>query len=351
MMAKDLAGRGLGAVAVLALLGLSLAGCTEFTESLDSANETMSDADGAPASSAEQNTLAESAVLDALYNEGLELQRNGSPEDAIQRFREAAERGHGPAAFELGEAYNEGRGVDQDLNAGAKWINAAAARGERRAQYTLGAAYYNGNNVEQDYVRAATYLTDAANQDYAPAQYLLAECYANGRGVIRNLAWAARWYGKAADQGYADGALSYGVMQATGLGIPTDMASGYAWLSVAEQVGHASAKDVRAAIANKMSPAELERGKAQASKFQPRKETIFADKPTVVYVQHSLNRLGFNAGVVDGLMGPRTRSAIAAYLKSVGAGVGEDAEAGEATGASITPDLVQRLFESQQNTA
>ncbi|WP_299616608.1 hypothetical protein [Pelagibius sp.] len=350
-MMKFVAGRGLGAAAVLVLLGLSFAGCTEVTDSLDSANETMSDAEGMPASSAEQDALADSELLDALYNEGLELQQNGSQEDAIQRFREAAERGHGPAAFELGEAYNEGRGVDQDLNAGAKWINAAAARGERRAQYTVGAAYYNGNNVEQDYVRAATYLADAANQDYAPAQYLLAECYANGRGVTRNLAWAARWYGKAADQGYADGAFSYGVMQAAGLGIPTDMARGYAWLSVADQVGHASAKDVRAAIANKMSPAELERGKTQASKFQPRKERVFADKPTVMYVQHSLNQLGFNAGVVDGLMGPRTRNAIAAYLKSVGAAVSDDAGAGETTEVSITPDLVQRLFESQQNTA
>lgn len=348
---KDLAERGLGAAAVLALLGLSLAGCTEFTESLDSANDTMSDADGMPASSTEQNALADAALLDALYDEGLELQRSGSPEDAIQRFREAAERGHGPAAFELGEAYNEGRGVDQDLNAGAKWINAAAARGERRAQYSVGAAYYNGNNVEQDYVRAANYLTDAAKQDYAPAQYLLAECYVNGRGVTRNLAWAARWYGKAAEQGDADGAFSYGVMQAAGLGIPTDMARGYAWLSVADKVGHASADDVRAAIADKMSPAELERGKTQASKFQPRKETVFADKPTVMYVQHSLNRLGFNAGSVDGLMGPRTRSAIAAYLKSAGAAVTEDAEAGENAEVSITPGLVQRLFESQQNTA
>ena len=70
-----------------------------------------------------------------------------------------------------------------------------------------------------------------------------------------------------------------------------------------------------------------------------------------MYVQHSLNQLGFNAGSVDGLMGPRTRSAIAAYLKSVGAPVSDDADAGETTEVSITPELVQRLFESQQNTA
>jgi peptidoglycan hydrolase-like protein with peptidoglycan-binding domain len=61
-----------------------------------------------------------------------------------------------------------------------------------------------------------------------------------------------------------------------------------------------------------------------------------------MYVQHSLNQLGFNAGTVDGLMGPRTRNAIKAYLSSVGDSSGGD---------SVTPALVQRLFEGQQPTA
>jgi hypothetical protein len=44
---------------------------------------------------------------------------------------------------------------------------------------------------------------------------------------------------------------------------------------------------------------------------------------------------------VDGLPGPRTRSAIGAYLSSVGA----------EGGADITPELVQKLFEGQQAAA
>jgi peptidoglycan hydrolase-like protein with peptidoglycan-binding domain len=61
-----------------------------------------------------------------------------------------------------------------------------------------------------------------------------------------------------------------------------------------------------------------------------------------MYVQHSLNRLGFNAGPVDGLVGPRTRSAVSAYLTSLGASGGAE---------GITPALIQRLFEGQQSAA
>lgn len=344
MISDRRARRGLGRSLGIALTACLIASCSDVKDTLEGANEGLTEAlndDGGPPPSAEQGALIDSVALDAIYDEGLRLRENGSPDEAFKRFREAAERGHGPAAYELGEAYNEGLGVDQDLNAGAKWINAAATRGEPRAQYVVGSAYYNGNSVEQDFVRAANYLTESAKQAYAPAQFLLAECYANGRGVTKNLSWAARWYGKAAAQGHPDGAFSYGVVQAAGLGLPTNLPAGYAWLTVAEQAGHGTAKDIRGAIVNKMTPAQLADGKAQAAAFTISSQVPFADKPTIMFVQHSLNRLGFNAGTVDGLTGPRTRGAIEAYLKSVGAG-GEP---------EITPDLVQRLFESQQNTA
>ena len=343
MMGANSARPGLVPLAALFVVMALLAGCSDVKDTRDGANEGRSsilNADAEPRADGEGNAQIDSMALDAIYDEGVRLRKAGSDDQAFERFREAAEAGHGPAAFELGEAYNEGRGVEQDLDAGAKWINAAATRGEPRAQYRLGAAYYSGNSVARDYARAVDYLTDAADQNYAPAQFLLAECYANGRGVTKNLSWAARWYGKAAEQGYAKGVFSYGVVHAAGLGVPSNLAAGYAWLSVADKLGHGTAKDIRAAIVKDMSPAQLEAGKAQANDFTATGDAPFADKPTTMFVQHSLNRLGFNAGAVDGLSGPRTRSAIGAYLKSVGDG----------GAAEITPELVRRLFESQQNT-
>lgn len=326
----------LSAVAALILLGIGGFACTEVKETLNGADRTLGD--DAP----ELQGLSGAELAEAIYQQGLRLQGEGKDAEAFERFLNAAERGHGAAAYETGEAYNTGQGVDKDLNAGAKWINAAAARGEPRAQYAVGSALYNGAGVEQDYARAVGYLDAAANQNHAGAQYLLGESYANGRGVPKNLAWAARWYGKAAAQGHPDGAFSYGVVHAAGLGLPADLTAGYAWLDIASDRGHSKAGEVRAAIANKMTSAEIEAAKRRVAAFSPTTESDFADRPTVMYVQYSLNRLGFNAGPVDGLMGPRTRGAIGAYLASVG-----DGDAGN----SVTPELLQQLLESQQSAA
>ncbi len=326
----------LSVVAALFLLGIGGFACTEVKDTLDDADQTLSGALGAD--DPEFAGLSGTELAEATYQKGLRLRTEGKNEEAFAYFLDAAERGHGPAAYETGEAYNAGLGVEKDLNAGAKWINAAAARGEPRAQYAVGTALYNGAGVEQDYTRAVRYLGNAASQGHPGAQYLLGECYANGRGVTKNLSWAARWYGKAAAQGHADGAFSYGVVQAAGLGLPKNLVSGYAWLDIASDRGHGKAGEVRAAIANKMTPVQIETAKSRAGAFTPSSDAEFADQPTVMYVQHSLNQLGFNAGPVDGLPGPRTRSAIGAYLSSVGMEGGGD----------ITPELVQKLFEGQQ---
>lgn len=327
------------ALCVLVLAGLA-AGCSDVKEGLEEADKTLSGALSDSDETAQVEGLSGSALADALYQEGLALQREGQDAEAVARFQEAADRGHAGAAYALGEAYNAGRGVVQDATAGARWIDTAAERGEPRAQYVLGAALYDGSGVSQNYTQAAEYLTKAAEQGHADAQFLLGECYANGRGVVKNLPWAARWYGKAAAQGHAEGAFSYGVVQAAGLGVPINLPLGYAWLDVASDRGHTKAGEVRTAIANKMTPQELERGKRRAAAFTPDGSAALADRPTVMYVQHSLNQLGFNAGAVDGLMGPRTRSAIEAYLASIGDSGGP---------AEITPGLLQRLFEGQQS--
>src|SRR3546814_916579 len=154
----------------------------------------------------------------------------------------------------------------------------------------------------------------------------------------KNLNWAARWYGKAAAQGHAEGAFSYGVVQAAGLGLPTNMPLGYAWLDIASDHGHAKAGEVRGAIASKMTPEEIAAGKRQAAAFTPGADAGFADRPTVMFVQQSLNERGFNAGAVDGLMGPRTRSAIQAYLASTGDSGGE---------AAVTPRSDEHTSELQ----
>ena len=62
-----------------------------------------------------------------------------------------------------------------------KWYRLAAEQGNARAQYNLGYAYDNGEGVEQDYVEAVKWFRLAAEQGNADAQYNLGYAYATAR--------------------------------------------------------------------------------------------------------------------------------------------------------------------------
>lgn len=70
------------------------------------------------------------------------------------------------------------------------------------AQYNLGTAYEKGRGVHQDYQQALFWLEQSANQGYVSAQYNLATLYYNGHGVKRNKQTAKIWFEKSAQQGF-----------------------------------------------------------------------------------------------------------------------------------------------------
>lgn len=273
--------------------------------------------------------------IEPVYQQGLALKRDGASDRAAVRFHEAAEAGHAAASYELAEAYWQGDGVARDDKAATKWLTTAADRGEPRAQYLLGAAYYGGLGVEQDDGLALYWLGEAATRGHDRAQFMLAEAFANGRGVEADMAWAARWYGKAARQGHTRAQLVYGLLLAKGRGLPGEPVQGYTWLTIAARNGQADAEPARTGLAQRLSPAERAAAEAEAERFRPNANTRFADPPTVMYVQYRLNRLGFPAGGVDGLMGPQTRNGINAYQRA----------RGHSTDGRLTPDLLIALLQ------
>ncbi len=274
------------------------------------------------------------ADVEAIYREGLALKGEARHQEAADRFYRAASLDHAAAAYEMGLAYNEGRGVTKDLEQGAHWFNVAADGGDVRAQFVVGATLYAEAGGAGDYDRAIEYLMGAANQGHSRAQFVLGEAYANGRGVPMDITWSARWYGKAAAQGHARAQFAIGVFRSTGLGVPKDVAAAYAWLSLAAAGGHEDAANVRDTVARRLAAAVIERADARVAAFRPRRSPAFADEPTVVYVQQALNALGHVVGSADGAVGTRTRTAIADYR----------AKAGLPADGEITPALVERLF-------
>lgn len=175
---------------------------------------------------------------------------------------------------------------------------------------------------------------EAALHGHPRAQFVLGEVYSLGRGVPKNSALAARWYGKAAHQGLPDAQYAYGLLHVRGLGLPINRAEGYNWLLLAARNGHERAEVVRRTIEPNLSPQTTRHAEEWVARFEPTPELPFADRPTVMFVQQTLNTLGYSAGPVDGQPGPRTRGAISQFQEK--AGLARDGE--------ITPDLIDVLI-------
>ena len=101
---------------------------------------------------------------------------NGVPRDdreAAAWYRQAAERGHAAAQFNLGVRHGQGRGVDVSDSLAAWWYRQAADQGHAAAQFNLGIRYAHGDGVPQDLVEAYwwVHLASARTSGAPQARY------------------------------------------------------------------------------------------------------------------------------------------------------------------------------------
>ena len=132
------------------------------------------------------------------YILGNKYYKDGNYAEAVKWYRRAADRGHVYAIHNLGNAYYNGRGVEQNYNEAFKLYRIAADKGYAQAQYFLGNERCNGKKAfHRDYVEAFKWYMKAAEQGHAKAQCNLGNMYQNGLGVEKNYVEAAKWYRKA----------------------------------------------------------------------------------------------------------------------------------------------------------
>jgi len=236
-------------------------------------------------------------------------------------------------AYRQGLVYLNGDGVERDEAKAAGLFVEAADKGSRDAAFQLGLLYQRGAGVPQHDGIALEWFEKAASMGHPEAQLLTGQAYATGRGASRDSAWAARWYGKAADQGLAPAQHLLGMAYARGQGLPRDQVAAYQWLSLAAAQKDANAGRERAAMAKQMTKKELKTANARVRKWHAQPKGGPVDAPTVRFAQVTLGELGFEAGPVDGLFGPRTRQALSAY----------QAKAGIETDGALTAEVVEKL--------
>lgn len=257
------------------------------------------------------------------------------------KLRAAAVAGDPSAAFEIATRYAEGNGVAANLSTAAEWYERAAEGGVAVAQYRLGSLYERGQGVKKDLTKAVNWYQRAADQGNVGAMHNLAVLMSEGIDGQPDAAKALQWFLAAGNYGVKDSEYNLGVIYARGIGTQRDMQESYKWFAVAAAQGDKDATQRRDEVAATLTPDQLAKARAAASAWKAKppiaeanvvnvpmggwdgdgSATVSADdqQALVKKIQALLTEQGYDVGSPDGVAGPKTRDAVKAYQRSIGA--------------------------------
>ena len=202
-----------------------------------------------------------------------ERRKNDVDEKTLSMFRESAEAGHPFACFSLGRFYENGTGVEKDLEKAYEWYRKAAAGGDVNAWLALGKFFdtgtyvdknpkeaamwleraaekghpiamiglgqkcVKGEGVEKDPKRALELFTKAYEQDKRFGSYILGEAIGDGIGCKKDYARAVELFKESHENHFALGTFNYGMMLEMGLGCEKDEEKGFELIKQAADEG------------------------------------------------------------------------------------------------------------------
>lgn len=121
-----------------------------------------------------------------------------------------AEKDNTSALINLANLYEQGQGVERDLEVSVDYLTRAANLNDIRGQFQLGMAYEKGLGVERDLKQAAYWFEQAAKQGDEQSQFNLGVMLATnfGQGLmtssIEQRQQALMWLKKADSEGVED---------------------------------------------------------------------------------------------------------------------------------------------------
>ncbi|MGL4963250.1 MAG: peptidoglycan-binding protein [Inquilinus sp.] len=238
---------------------------------------------------------ADQGVASAAYNLGVLLERGlgvpRDPEAAVARFRQAAEAGHAGALNALGIAYLSGSGVTRDPMEALIWFRRASIGGNPRGAYNVAKLYEDGELGAPDPQTAASWYRVAADAGSEPARAALArlQALASGDGVPRI--------------GFVSLAPEAGLLVLDQISMPA-AAPDPILDSLAAQM----------ADSPPLGPAKV--AMAPASAAPPAAGPVRVTVAQIREIQQLLTRVNLDVGPIDGVVGRRTRAAIARFQQS-----------------------------------
>jgi TPR repeat protein len=203
--------------------------------------------------------------------------------EAFEYFSKAADGGYPRGIYNLGLCYQDGIGTAGDPLKAVELFQKASDLGMPEAMVALADACETGAGADagkafQWYIKAA----DAGNLD---ATVALGKAYAEGNGVTRDESKAATLFEQAAAKDRADAINNLGVLHAKGRGVAKDPAKAKTLYARAAELGNADAKDNLKTLEQerKSAPSAVEGGSTRAdirpaSQFEEKSSTDRADQ-------------------------------------------------------------------------
>lgn len=188
--------------------------------------------------------------------------------ERIKKVLELATLGHQYAQAQLTTFYAFGIGVEVDDSKVAEWTLKLADSGVELSQYQIGVMYSTGRGVEKDEAQGVKWIKKSAMQGYAPAQRAMGDACLDGIGVPKNPQQAVVWFHKSAAQSDIPAFESLADCYAKGLGVNQDLVIAYQYFDVAAAASSAAAKVERDALAEKMTEAQIAKGRAMSAEWQ-----------------------------------------------------------------------------------
>jgi hypothetical protein len=233
----------------------------------------------------------------------------------ISSLRTGARAGDPRSQHDLARRLIQGDGVKQDFAEGSEWFREAAIQGVSNAQYNLAVLYERGLGVTKDDVRALLWYHSAAEQSHPLAQYNLGIFYLQGRGIPLSYAEAAGWFKAASSQGVARATYNLAVLTEDGLGVTKDMKKALALYEKASSSGHHEAANRLVLLRD---PSAVDTKPATFEETADTQAEGGSTGTTVANIQSFLRISGIYEGRLDGITGPKTRTAIREYQRRNG---------------------------------
>jgi hypothetical protein len=136
------------------------------------------------------------------------------------------------------------------------------------ADFQAGMDAYNRG----DYGTAFRVWRPLAEQGDANAQVQLGILYEQGLFGPQDSVQAVLWFEKAAAQGNANAQVRLGASYEAGKGVPQDNVQAYKWYTLGETNGDIKASELRDALTNQMTPAQIAEGQQLAREWKPKQK-------------------------------------------------------------------------------